>query len=157
MNGVCVCFPNFLIARRPGQSPRQPIRPGTTISAVAEHSSSESWAEIGVKVGGDNESLRNLLTDVSRRIEALDDLREIFGAAVTPIGEALASLEHEKFDNIKLRSLLEDINTRHQALRGEHAELRKQSVAHRQEGEICAATWLRRKRRPPRSKLRKPI
>jgi len=29
-------------------------------SAVAEHSSSESWAEIGVKVGGDNESLRNL-------------------------------------------------------------------------------------------------
>ncbi len=104
--------------------------------AVAEHSSSESWAEIGVKVGGDNELLRNLLTDVSRRIEALDDLREIFGAAVTPIGEALASLEHEKFDNIKLRSLLEDINTRHQALRGEHAELRKQSVAHRQEGEI---------------------
>jgi chromosome segregation ATPase len=105
-------------------------------SAAAEHSTSESWAEIGGKVGGDNESLRNLLTDVSRRIEALDDLREIFGAAVTPIGEALASLEREKFDNIKLRSLLEDINTRHQALRGEHAELRKQSAARQQEGNI---------------------
>jgi predicted nucleic acid-binding Zn-ribbon protein len=55
---------------------------------------------------------------------------------VTPIGEALASLEREKFDNIKLRSLLEDINTRHQALRGEHAELRKKSATHQQEGEI---------------------
>jgi chromosome segregation ATPase len=105
-------------------------------SAAAEHSTSESWAEIGVKVGGDNESLRNLLTDVARRIEALDDLREIFGAAVTPIGEALASLEHEKFDNIKLRSLFDDINTRHQALRAEYAELRKQAAAHQQEGNI---------------------
>ncbi|MBV1698134.1 MAG: hypothetical protein KGQ47_07255 [Hyphomicrobiales bacterium] len=108
----------------------------STESAVAEQSASESWAEIGVKVGGDSESLRNLLTDVARRIEALDDLREIFGAAVTPIGEALASLEHEKFDNIKLRGLLDDINTRYQALRGEHAELRKQSAAHRQESNL---------------------
>ena len=85
-----------------------------------DRSASESWAEIGVKVGGDNEALRNLLVDVARRIDALDDLREIFGDAVTPIGRALDTLECETLDNVKLRDTLDQSNARHDTLRNEY-------------------------------------
>ena len=123
--------------------------------AAAEHSTSESWAEIGVKVGGDNELLRNLLTDVARRIEALDDLREIFGAAVTPIGEALASLEHEKFDNIKLRSLFDDINSAIRRCAPNMPNCASKPRRTSRRAISCAATLLPRRRRQRRSRAAK--
>ena len=66
---------------------RVPARPATETTSPAEantadpgRSTADNWADIGVKVGGENEALRNLLVDVARRIDALDDLRDIFGA-----------------------------------------------------------------------------
>ncbi len=35
----------------------------------------ETWAEIGSRIGSDNEVLRNLLVDTGRQVGALDDLK----------------------------------------------------------------------------------
>ena len=37
--------------------------------APTDQPPSETWADLGTRVGGDNESLRNLLIDVGRRLE----------------------------------------------------------------------------------------
>ena len=68
---------------------------GAVEAPIDQPPASEAWADLGTRVGGDNESLRNLLIDVGRRIDALDDLRDIFGELVVPIGHALNTLERE--------------------------------------------------------------
>ena len=56
----------------------------------------ETWAEIGSRIGGDNEALRNLLVDTGRQVGALDDLKDAFGKLVDPINKTLRALEQEK-------------------------------------------------------------
>ena len=58
-------------------------------------------ADIGTRVGEDNETLRNLLIDTDRRIGALDDLKVAFRSLVEPIGAALHALEQEKTDSLR--------------------------------------------------------
>ena len=96
---------------------------------------SESWAEIGHRIGGDNEALRALMVDIGRRIEALDDLREKFGQIVDPIDHSLRSLEREKFDNIGLRNTLAEVRTGYDVLRNEFKELGKKLAASETEAE----------------------
>jgi crescentin len=96
---------------------------------------SENWADLGTRVGGDNESLRNLLIDVGRRIDALDDLRDIFGELVIPIGQALNALERETLDNANLRNALEETTVGYEQLRGEVKDVRKSLAASESECE----------------------
>jgi hypothetical protein len=65
-------------------------------SPRAEEPVEPTLADIGARVGEDNETLRNLLIDTDRRIGALDDLKEAFRNLVEPIGAALYALEQKK-------------------------------------------------------------
>src|SRR2546430_8166796 len=78
-----------------------PVKPG---SPGAEEPSEPTLADIGARVGEENESLRNLLIDTDRRIGALDDLKDAFRNLVEPIGSALHALEQEKTDNVGVLS-----------------------------------------------------
>jgi chromosome segregation ATPase len=88
----------------------------------------ETWAEIGLRIGGDNEAVRSLMVDIGRRIDALDDLRDTFGKIVDPIDQALRTLEREKFDNVTLRNALGEVRTSYETLRAEFKELGRKVV-----------------------------
>ena len=89
----------------------------------------ESWAEMGSRIGSDNEALRNLLIDTGRRIGALDDLKDAFGKLVDPIQKTLRVLELEKSDNVSLRGILGELRSGYDALRSEFNELGRRSAA----------------------------
>src|SRR5262249_59195464 len=63
---------------------------------AAEEPSEPTLADIGARVGEENEALRNLLIDTDRRIGTLDDLKDAFRNLVEPIGSALQALEQDK-------------------------------------------------------------
>ena len=109
-----------------------PISPGK--GPDGDDRPAESWAEIGSRIGGDNEALRNLLVDTGRRIGALDELKDAFGKLVDPINKTLRVLEQEKSDNVSLRGTLADIRSSYETLRSEFGELAKRSAG--QETEI---------------------
>src|SRR5260370_40338152 len=68
-----------------------PAKPG---SPIAEEPSEPTLADIGARVGAENETLRNLLIDTDRRIGALDDLKDAFRNLVEPIGSGPPALAH---------------------------------------------------------------
>ena len=105
------------------------------VEVEVEPSASEAWADLGTRVGGDNESLRTLLIDVGRRIDALDDLRDIFAELVVPIGQALNTLEREALDNANLRNALEETTVGYEQLRTEVKEVRRSLAASQSECE----------------------
>lgn len=108
-----------------------PISPGK--GPDGDDRPAESWAEMGTRIGGDNEVLRNLLVDTGRRIGALDDLKDAFGKLVDPINKTLRVLEQEKSENVSLRGTLTDLRATHDTLRAEFADLGKRSSHHETE------------------------
>ena len=92
-------------------------------------------ADIGTRVGEDNETLRNLLIDTDRRIGALDDLKAAFRSLVEPIGAALQALEQEKTENVGLRNALAELRTGHDSLRGDYSALEKRAAELESTGE----------------------
>src|SRR5262245_62214297 len=93
----------------------------------AEEGSEPTFADIGARVGEDNETLRNLLIDTDRRIGALDDLKEAFRNLVEPIGSSLRALEQEKTENFGLRNALTELRSGHESLRAEFRALEKRA------------------------------
>jgi chromosome segregation ATPase len=93
----------------------------------------ETWAEIGSRIGSDNEVLRNLLVDTGRQVSALDDLKEAFGKLVDPINKTLRALEQEKSDNVSLRGTLTDLRGTYETLRGEFNELGRRNATNETE------------------------
>src|SRR5262244_891032 len=94
----------------------------------AEERSEPTFADIGARVGEDNETLRNLLIDTDRRIGALDDLKEAFRNLVEPIGSSLRALEQEKTENFGLRNALTELRSGHESLRNEYGLLEKRAA-----------------------------
>src|SRR5438094_1826045 len=94
----------------------------------AEDRSEPTFADIGNRVGEDNEMLRNLLIDTDRRIGALDDLKEAFRNLVEPIGSSLHALEQEKTENFGLRNALTELRSTHESLRSEYGLLEKRAA-----------------------------
>src|SRR6266853_521445 len=90
-----------------------PAKPGTP---SAEEPSEPTLADIGARVGEENETLRNLLIDTDRRIGALDDLKDAFRNLVEPIGSSLRALEQEKTENFGLRNALTELRSSHESL-----------------------------------------
>src|SRR5260370_42316532 len=78
-----------------------PAKPG---SPIAEEPSEPTLADIGARVGEENETRRNLLIDTDRRIGALDDLKDAFRNLAEPIGPERQALENGKSDTIALRT-----------------------------------------------------
>ena len=109
-----------------------PAKPG---SPGAEEPSEATLADIGARVGEENESLRNLLIDTDRRIGALDDLKDAFRNLVEPIGSALHALEQEKTDNVSLRTALAELRAGHETVRGEFSVLEKRAAELESAGE----------------------
>lgn len=109
-----------------------PARPG---SPAAEEPSEPTLADIGARVGEENEALRNLLIDTDRRIGALDDLKDAFHNLVEPIGSALQALEHEKSDNVGLRNALAELRASHESVRSEFSVLEKRAAELESAGE----------------------
>jgi len=95
---------------------------------AAEEPSETTLADIGARVGEDNETLRNLLIDTDRRIGALDDLKAAFRDLVEPISSALRALEQEKTDNVGLRNTLGELRIGHETLRSEYTALEKRAA-----------------------------
>ncbi|MBV8419996.1 MAG: hypothetical protein JOZ26_08290 [Hyphomicrobiales bacterium] len=109
-----------------------PARPG---SPTAEEPSEPTLADIGARVGEENEALRNLLIDTDRRIGALDDLKDAFRNLVEPIGSALQALEQEKSDNVGLRNALAELRVGHESVRSEFSALEKRAAGLESAGE----------------------
>ena len=61
---------------------------------------------LGSRIGAENEGLRGLLIEASRKFEELDALKAAFGNIVTPVGDMLRDVEQEKSQNASLRNLL---------------------------------------------------
>src|SRR5215475_14735042 len=97
-------------------------------SRGAEEVRETTFADIGTRVGEDNETLRNLLIDTDRRIGALDDLKAAFRSLVEPIGAALHALEQEKTENAGLRTALAELRTSHETARSEGQALEHKSA-----------------------------
>jgi len=103
-------------------TPAKPGPPGI------EEPSEPTLADIGARVGEENEALRNLLIDTDRRIGALDDLKDAFRNLVEPIGSALQALEQEKTDNVGLRNALAELRAGHESVRTEFSALEKRAA-----------------------------
>src|SRR5262249_56521827 len=100
-----------------------------------EEPSEPTLADIGARVGEENEALRNLLIDTDHRIGALDDLKDAFRNLVEPIGSALQALEQEKTDNVGLRNALAELRARHESVRTEFSALEKRAAELESAGE----------------------
>src|SRR5437868_1722066 len=98
------------------------------LASGGEQRSEPTFADIGARVGEDNETLRNLLIDTDRRIGALDDLKEAFRNLVEPIGSSLHALEQEKTENFGLRNALTELRSTHESLRSEYGLLGKRAA-----------------------------
>lgn len=81
-------------------------REGVTSPSGTVAADQPTLAEVGARVGQDNEALRNLLIDTDRRIHAIEDAKNAFRRLSEPISTALRDLEREKIDNAGLRSAM---------------------------------------------------
>ncbi len=57
-------------------------------------------------MGEENEVLRNLLTDIGRKIDELDDLKAAFDRLVARFNSTLRALEQEKSQTLSLSGML---------------------------------------------------
>jgi chromosome segregation ATPase len=92
-----------------------------------DDSGKSTFANIGERIGGDNEALRHLLIDTGLQFGALDELKETFGRLVDPLHNMLSTLEQAKFDNASLRGALTELRSSHETLRSEFEGLEKKS------------------------------
>jgi crescentin len=98
---------------------------GTSSTGAADQ---PTLADIGARVGQDNEALRNLLIDTDRRINAIDDAKNAFRRLSEPISTALRDLAQEKIDNTGLRNALAELHTSYDALRDEFGALEQRAA-----------------------------
>src|ERR1700683_2627319 len=89
----------------------------------------DELAKIGLKVGSENEALRNLLIEIGRGIGGLDDLKESFAKLTDPLDPALRAPQRETSDHVNLRLTPRELRTSHEALRSEFKELGKKLAA----------------------------
>ncbi len=95
----------------------------------------ESFAEIGERIGEENEALRNLLVDTGRKIGELDDLKDAFGKIVSPFNKTLRALEQEKSQNLSLKDTLDESRGAYETLREHFYAVEKKATALETESE----------------------
>ena len=89
----------------------------------------ELFSAIGAQVGGDNETLRNLLIDANAKIGELDAIKLAVGKLSDPVGKTLRAYEAEKSEKITLQTVLNNTRAAYGKLRNEAAELEKRANA----------------------------
>jgi len=93
------------------------------------HISVENLSDMGSRMGEQNESLRNLLSDTGRKIGELDDLKDAFEKIVAPFNNTLRALEQEKSQSLSLTNLLADARNAYDTLRSEFYTVEKNAIA----------------------------
>jgi chromosome segregation ATPase len=88
----------------------------------------ELFSALGAQLGGENESLRNLLLDANAKIGELDTIKNAVGKLVDPVSKALRAFEAEKSEKISLQTVLNNTRTAYGKLRNEVAELEKKAA-----------------------------
>jgi len=109
----------------PAQTPIQPS--AEPPAPLAPLDKPLSLADVGARIGEDNEVLRNLLMDTTHHLSALDDLKETFNRLVEPLNNTLTSLEQERADNASARGALAALRSSHETLRGDYQRLERRS------------------------------
>ena len=77
----------------------------------------ETFAEVGSRMGEENEALRGLVVETARKIGELDEVKQAFGRIIDPLHKTLLALEHEKSKNASLIGALSETHTAMETLR----------------------------------------
>ena len=85
-------------------------------------------ADVGSRLGEENEALRNLLSDAGRKIGELDELKQAFNRLVAPFTSTLHELEQEKSQGLRLSKTLDELRAAYEALRTEFYQVEKSST-----------------------------
>lgn len=119
-----------LFARKAGLYDK-PVEPTPRNIAPAEDPlelDEELFSALGAQLGGENESLRNLLLDANAKIGELDTIKNAVGRLVDPVSKALRAFEAEKSEKISLQTVLNNTRTAYGKLRNEVAEIEKKAA-----------------------------
>jgi chromosome segregation ATPase len=116
-------------ARRAGlyDKPADPTPGATPSTDNPLELDEELFTALGAQLGGENESLRNLLLDANAKIGELDSIKNAVGKLVDPVSKALRAFEAEKSEKISLQTVLSNTRTAYGKLRNEVAELEKKA------------------------------
>src|SRR4051794_23033312 len=94
--------------------------PAQDESASGESNSSLSgFADLGARIGEENESLRNLLLDTEHQFGAIHELEDTFRKLVQPLHTVLTTLEQQKAINSSLNGSLATLRFSHEQLHRE--------------------------------------
>jgi chromosome segregation ATPase len=110
--------------------------PATNITLLPDNPlelDEELFSALGAQIGGDNESLRNLMLDATAKIGELDTIKAAVGKLVDPLSKTLRALEAEKSEKINLQTVLANTRTAYGKLRNEVAEMEKKTAASEQQ------------------------
>jgi chromosome segregation ATPase len=102
-----------------------PIQPSDDPSAYGDKPASP--ADVGARIGGENEALRNLLLDTTHHLGAVDDLKESFSKLVDPLNTILTAVQQERAESARVRGALAAISSSHETLRGDFQRLERRS------------------------------
>jgi chromosome segregation ATPase len=108
----------------------KPAEPTPSAAPLADNPlelDEELFTALGAQLGGENESLRNLLLDANAKIGELDSIKNAVGKLVDPVSKALRAFETEKSEKISLQTVLNNTRTAYGKLRNEVAELEKKA------------------------------
>src|SRR5665213_890394 len=89
----------------------------------------ELFSALGAQIGGDNETLRNLLVDANAKIAELDSIKAAVGKLADPVSKTLRAYEAEKSDKISLQTLLNNTRAASGKARNDLAEFEKKIAA----------------------------
>ncbi|HUL87538.1 MAG TPA: hypothetical protein VLU23_05075 [Pseudolabrys sp.] len=119
-----------LFARKAGlyDKPAEPTPSNANPTGNPLELDEELFSALGAQLGGDNESLRNLLLDANAKIGELDTIKNAVGKLVDPVSKALRAFEAEKSEKISLQTVLNNTRTAYGKLRNEVAELEKKAA-----------------------------
>ena len=107
--------------------PQTNEQPSVAPPPPPSHSERATFADIGSRIGEDNEVLRNLLIDTSHQLTAFDDLKDSFTRLIDPLNNVLTTLEQEKADNAAARGALSAMRNSHETLRADYQQLERRT------------------------------
>lgn len=155
---------DFPWATAPKLSPDEPLEPGTARPS-AEHPAKNSpvtFADLGARIGADNEVLRNLLIATGHQLEAIDDLKSTYSKLTEPLANLLSTLENERAAHARSQGELTALRASHEALRADFQKLEAKSSEMKADNErlnrsLTAALQKARELEDNRSELRNEL
>ena len=119
------------LARKPAEAALAPTPGGTTLPETKLPDNpleldEELFSAIGAQMGGENETLRNLLLDANAKIGELDTIKDAVGRLVDPVSKTLRAIESERSEKLALQTVLNNTRTDIAARRAQIADLEAQ-------------------------------